>query len=242
MLTYRPMKKLLFLVFALPLLFAACKSDCIEDSGIHINKSVTLKVFDEIKVSGPLKLVLHQDSTYALQLSADSNIIDQIKTDVSGGEFKISLDPKKYCGTDSIVIHAGIGELKELTVENKSQVSSEGVLHVGELRIKLSDTTLLTLNLDGALVKTEVDGKAKINLTGQTGKHEFKSKGAIELDAFNFVSGIYDLVIEGVGKANINVLNELKVKTNGASEIYYKGNPKKVEEKKTGVGKLEKHN
>ncbi|MCD0489027.1 DUF2807 domain-containing protein [Pedobacter sp. MC2016-14] len=236
------MKKLSILMLFVPVVFAACKSKCLEDSGIHINKDVSLKVFDEIKVSGPLKLVIKQDSSYTLQLSADSNIIDQIKTEVSGGELKISLDPGKYCGQDSIVVHAGIGELKELEVENRSQVFSSGIVHVGELKVKLSDTTALTLNLDAAQLKTEVNGKSKISLSGQTGKHEFKSKGAIELNAFNFVSGLYDLNIEGVGKSNINVLNELKVKTNGASEIYYKGSPKKIEEKKNGIGKLEKAN
>jgi len=38
------------------------------------------------------------------------------------------------------------------------------------------------------------------------------------------------------------VLNELKVRTDGSSEIYYKGNPKKIDEKKSGATKLEKVN
>jgi hypothetical protein len=38
------------------------------------------------------------------------------------------------------------------------------------------------------------------------------------------------------------VLNELTVKTEGASEVYYKGNPKEVNEKKSGAAKLEKVN
>ncbi len=236
------MKKLSFLFLTIPVLFSACTSKCIEDSGIHITKNLTLNIFDEIKVSGPLKLVLHQDSSYSLQLSADSNLIDQIKTDVSGGEFRVTLDPEKYCGTDSIVVHAGIGELKKLTADNKSQVFGEGIIYAADLKISLSDTTIITLNLNTANLKTEVDGKAKINLSGQTGKHEFKSKGAIELNAFNFVAGYYNLDLEGVGKSNINVLNELKIKTSGASEIYYKGSPNKVDEKKNGIGKLQKVN
>ena len=236
------MKYNYFLILALPLLMVACKPKCIEDSGKHITKDLSLKVFDEIKVSGPLKLIIRQDSSYTLQLSADSNLIDQIKTEVSGGEFKISLDPKVYCGTDSIVVRAGIGELKKLTANKNSQIFGEGMIYVNELEIDLSDTTGVTLALNAAVLKTSLNGKTQFNLSGQAGRHELESKGSLVLNAFDFIAGIYDLDIEGLGRSNINVLNELKVKTSGSSEIYYKGSPKNVNEKKNGISKLEKVN
>jgi hypothetical protein len=236
------MKPTSFLILAIPLFMVACKPKCIEDSGKHITKDVSLKVFDEIKVSGPLKLVLRQDSSYTLQLSADSNLVDQIKTEVSGGEFKVSLDPKVYCGSDSVVVHVGIGELKKLAADKNSQVFGEGMIYVNKLDIDLHDTTSVNLSLNAAVLSTSLDGKTQLTLSGQTGKHELESKGSLVLNAFDFVSGMYDLDIEGLGRSNINVLNELKVKTSGSSEIYYKGSPKSVNEKKNGVSKLEKVN
>ncbi|MGN7204271.1 head GIN domain-containing protein [Pedobacter sp. SAFR-022] len=222
--------------------FAGCSSKCIEDSGNHIVRDITVSPFDEIEIDGPVKLVLRQDSSFKLAVSADSSIIDKIKTTVSGEKFKVSLDPMQYCGGDSIVIHAGIGALTEIKAAGASKVYSEGSLHVGDIDMKLSGATELNLNLYAGKVKTESDGAARLTLSGQAGAHELDSKGVLELNAFDFVVAQYDIDIQGTGKSNINVLNDLKVKTSGSSTIYYKGNPKNVSDKKSGTSKLEKVN
>jgi hypothetical protein len=222
--------------------FAGCSSKCIEDSGNHIVRDITVSPFNEIEIDGPVKLVLRQDSSFKIAVSADSSIIDKIKTTVSGEKFKVSLDPMQYCGSDSIVIHAGIGALTKVKAAGASKVYSEGSLHVGDLAMTLSGATELNLNLYAGKVKTESDGAARLTLSGQAGAHELDSKGVLELNAFDFVVAQYDIDIQGTGKSNINVLNDLKVKTSGSSTIYYKGNPKNVSDKKSGTSKLEKVN
>lgn len=230
------------LILSLSVFLVSCSSKCIEDSGNHIIKDLTLMPFDEIEISGPVKLVLKQDSSFKFTVSADSNIIEKIKTTVSGETLKINLDPMNYCGSDSIVIHAGIGALSEIKAAGASKVFSEGALHVGDMELNLSGATELNLNLYAGKLTTKSDGAARLNLSGQAGIHKLNSKGMLELNAFNFVVGQYDVNIEGTGKSNINVLNDLKVKTSGASSIYYKGSPKNVSEKKSGTSKLEQVN
>lgn len=232
----------IYLLIAASTILSSCSSKCIEDSGKHIIKDATVKPFDEIEISGPIKLVLKQDSSFAITISADSNILEEIKPDVSGHTFKVSLDPMKYCGTDSIIIHAGIGALKVIKATGSSKVYTDGKIYLGDIDLDLTGAPDLNLNMNAANVKTEVDGAAKIILTGQAGSHKVESKGMLNLDAFSFVVGVYDLDIEGTGKSSINVLNDLKVNTSGASEIYYKGSPKNVSEKKSGTAKLEKVN
>jgi len=232
----------LTLILAATISFAGCSTKCIEDSGNHIVKDLTVTPFDEIDISGPVKLVLRQDSSFKISLSADSNIVDKIKSSVSGGKFKVSLDPMQYCGTDSIIIHAGIGALNEIKAAGASKVYSEGAVHVGDIDMKLSGATELNLNLFAGKVKTTSEGAARLTLSGQAGTHDLNSKGVLELNAFDFVVAEYDIDIEGTGKSNINVLNDLDVKSTGSSAIYYKGNPKKVSDKKSGTSKLEKVN
>lgn len=236
------MKKTALYILAVTLLFAACKSKCIEDSGIHSSKDFSLKPYDEITVSGPIKLLLRQDSSFKLNIGADSNIIASVKAEVSGHELTVKLDPAKYCGTDSIIVTAGIGELKKLSANEAVRVYTTSKINLNDVVIDLSGATVLKLDMNVGKLTLNNDGSAKINLIGQAGVHQLKSKGSISLNAFDFVTGVYDLDIEGAGKSNINVLNDLKVKTTGATEIYYKGNPKNVEEKKSGVSKLQKVN
>jgi hypothetical protein len=236
---YITMKKLTFLILVLPILWSACKTKCVEDSGVRTSRGQTVKEFNEIEIAGPIKLVLHQDSTFQVKVSADSNVVNLVETKVSGGTLKLKLDTAAYCGKDSIVVHAGIAQLKSLKAESPSKVVSAGRLNVDELKLRLNGSTELKLDLNAGKVTTEVEGATKIHLTGQAGTHLFKAKGAVELDAFDFVVGIYDLNIKGVGKANINVLNDLKVATSGATSIFYKGNPKNVKEDKSGSSSIQ---
>lgn len=236
------MKKILAIALFIPFLFSGCSSECIEDSGIHIAKGLTVKPFDKIDVRGAMKLILIQDSTYALKIEADSNVIEHIEAEVSGSELKLTMKKGSYCGSDSIVVYAGIGELKQLTAAGAVHVRSEGAIYGKDISMVFSGSTEATLDLRVASLTTGIDGVGKLKLSGQAGSHKLSTQGSAEIDAFNFVSGAYDIHIVGTGKANINVLNDLKVETEGSSEVYYKGNPKNVDEKKTGATKLEKVN
>jgi hypothetical protein len=46
------------LILSLTVFLASCSSKCVEDSGNHIIKDLTVTPFNEIEISGPVKLVL----------------------------------------------------------------------------------------------------------------------------------------------------------------------------------------
>ncbi|WP_316788003.1 head GIN domain-containing protein [Pedobacter frigoris] len=236
------MKKISIIALALPVFAAACTSECIEDSGKNIHIESVVKNFDQIKVEGAIKLVLKQDSTYSIRIEADSNIMKHITADVSGKELKVKLDDSKYCGSDSIVVYAGIGELKKINADGAVKIVGDGRIYGNDVDFKFAGTSDVNLDLSVAKLVTKIDGNGLLTLRGQSGVHDLDTKGTAKVNAFDFVSGVYDIDVDGIGKANINVLNELKVRTSGSSEIYYKGNPKKVDEKKSGATKLEKVN
>lgn len=240
--TFNRMKNISLIALFIPVLFAGCEKKCIEDSGKSVSRSIIVKNFDKISVDGAIKLILTQDSSYAVGVAADSNIISYVKAEVSGSELKVKLDYDNYCGTESIVVRAGIGELKQLELEGSVKVTGEGRIYANDVNLVFSGASDVSLDLSAAKVTTKVDGVGKIALAGQAGMHDLKINGTAKVDAFNFIVGVYHIETDGTGKANINVLNELKVKTSGSSEIYYKGNPKKVDEKKSGATKLEKVN
>lgn len=226
----------------LPALLAGCSSSCIEDSGIHLQNKTIVKPFDKINVSGAIILQLHQDSSYAINLATDSALIKYIKIDVSNSQLNIKVKEHTYCGKDSIVVQAGIAALKELKADGSNKISGNGRINTGDLKLNLAGSSDLSLDLAAGSLTTSSDGTSKITLSGQAGSHTVEAKGIVEIDAFNFPSGIYKIGITGSGKANINVLNELSVNTEGSSEISYKGNPAKVDEKKSGAATLKKVN
>jgi len=236
------MKKIVQIALLSPLLLTACSSNCVEDSGKHIQIESVVKAFDKIKVEGAFKLVLNQDSSYAIRIEADSAIMKYVRADVSSGELNVKLSDKKYCGSDSITVYAGIGMLKALDTEGAVKVSGAERIYADDLKFEFSGSSEVDLDLSVRKLETKLEGVVNLKLKGQAGTHDLDSKGTVKIDAFDFVTGVYDIDMDGTAKANVNVLNELKINTAGATEIYYKGNPKKVEEKKSGAAKLEKVN
>jgi hypothetical protein len=234
-------KQLLYLL-VLPMLFTACKSKCVEDLGIKSTRDYALKPFDEIKLSGPIRLVMRQDSTFKVNVQADSAVIELVKVAVSGHELELKLDAKQYCGKDSVIISAGIGDLKKLKAEGAGHIYTSSLINVNELELNLAGATALMMQMNAGKLTTITDGAANLSLLGQAGVYQLKSKGAVQVTAFDFVTGTSDINVEGVAKLKINVLNELKINSTGSADISYKGSPRKVEEKKTGTYKLEKVN
>ncbi|MCX2480684.1 DUF2807 domain-containing protein [Pedobacter sp. MC2016-15] len=231
----------LLYLLVLPVLFTACNSKCVEDLGIHSTRETTVKPFDEIKLSGPIRLVMRQDSSFKVNVQADSAVIDLVKVNVSGHELELKLDAKQYCGKDSIIISAGIGDLKKLKADGAGHIYTSSLINVNELEMNLSGATSLMMQMNAGKLSTTTDGTANLALSGQASVYTLKSKGAVDLTAFDFVTGLSDVNVEGVARLKINVLNELKINSTGSATISYKGNPK-VNEKKTGTYKLEKVN
>lgn len=236
------MKKLAIIACLLPFLFTGCNTDCIEDSGHHIEKNTVVKPFDKISVAGSIILILRQDSSYAVRVATDSNLMKYVKVDVDGTQLSIKVKEEAYCGKDSIVVEAGIGALKELKGDGAIKVSGKERIYASDLKLSMAGSSEVTMDLSAGNLSTNLDGTGKLKLTGQTGSHTLTATGIANVEAFNFISGLYKISVTGTAKANINVLNELDVSTEGSSEISYKGNPAKVNEKKSGAAVLKKVN
>lgn len=236
------MKYHVIVAFFIAASFAGCKTKCVEDSGKRGTKVDTVKVFDKIEAKGLIKIVLKQDSSYVVKVEADSNVVDIVKASVSGSKLKIELDSARYCGKDSVLVYVGVGSLKELSIAGNVNLVSSGRLNAEDIKLSLLENCTVSLDLNVAKLITKVDGIGHLWLSGQAGTHILTSKGTLDIKASDFVVGIYNLQTDGIGNGDINVLNELKVNTNGSSTIHYKGNPKKVDRKNTGNSVLEKVN
>lgn len=236
------MKKLTAIVCLLLFLFTGCDTDCIEDSGHHIERNTVVKPFDKISVAGSVILILRQDSSYAVRIATDSNLMKYVKVDVSGSQLSIKVKEEAYCGKDSIVVEAGIGALKELKGDGAIKVSGKERIYAGDLKLIMAGSSEVTMDLSAGNLSTSLDGTGTLKLTGQTGSHTLMVTGIADVEAFGFISGLYKINVTGTAKANINVLNELNINTEGSSEISYKGNPAKVNEKKSGAAVLKKVN
>lgn len=229
-------------VFLTAILFTtqACKDNCLQGSGNEKADKRQLTAFNQLEITGSFNVTLIQDSSNAVTITADDNIVSVIKTDVSGDKLKISSDKKNLCSTKEIAITIGVRDLKSISASGAVDMVSSGHLNLGDLELNLAGATKVNLNLTAANLETEASGVNEITLKGQARSHNVEFSGSGNLKAFDLVAGNYNIESAGQSDCEINVLNELNIHTTGASEIKYKGTPKKINKSKTGALTLTK--
>jgi hypothetical protein len=89
-------------------------------------------------------------------------------------------------------------------------------------------------------VITKASGSSEIRLKGQAGSHEVDLSGSGKVEAVDFEVGNYRINTSGSSQLRINVLNDLQVNSSGSSDIAYRGNPKRINNDKSGSSSLQR--
>ena len=220
---------------------SACRFNCVHGSGHMVSDDRKVSDFNMISISGDYKVVLKQDSSMSLKITADDNLIKYIKTEVSGDRLRI-YSKRNLCNNGQLTINIGIRNLEELKASGAVEVESDGNIRTQDLRFKLSGATKITMNLNAANVTTSGSGATELNLKGQATSHDIDLSGVGHVYAFDFVVGSCDIQTSGAGHCEVNVLNSLSVHSSGASEVRYRGNPSNVTNDKSGASSVEKVN
>jgi len=219
---------------------SSCDDNCIQGSGHQVTETRKVVDFKKIDISGAFKVILKQDSSLTVTITADDNIMKHIKTPVKGDELYIK-NKRGTCSTSETVVTIGVHNLDEISTSGSNEVSSNGTLVTKDLSIGMSGDSKITLTLNAANVSTEGSGSSELYLTGQASSHKIDFSGDGKLSAYGFIVGDYDIETSGSSDCEVNVLHNLHVSTSGSSDIKYKGNPS-ITEEKSGSSSLEKVN
>jgi hypothetical protein len=224
------------------LLLSSCRLHCVKGSGKEAAENRKVADFTKLDISGSYKVVLKQDSSLSVAITADDNLLKYIKTEVNGDKLKISTDNKNFCTDRDIVITVGVHNIEAIKASGAIDIKSDGKIVAKNFGFDLSGATKINMDLDAADVSTDGSGVTEITLRGQASSHHVDLSGGGKIHAFDFIVGNYDIETSGASDCDINVLHELSVNSSGASDIKYKGNPTTINNKKAGISSITKVN
>ncbi len=224
------------------LLLSSCRLNCVKGSGKEASATRKVGDFTRLDISGSYKIILKQDSTLGISLTGDDNLLELVKTEVSGDELKISTGSKNICANRDMFIVIGVRNLEQIKASGAIDINSNGKIVAKNFKFDLSGATKINMDLDAAAVTTEGSGVTEVTLRGQATSHRIDLSGGGKIHAFDFIVGNYDIETSGASDCDINVLHELSVNSSGASDIKYKGNPTTINNKKAGISSITKVN
>ena len=165
-----------------------------------------------------VEIVAQKD--FSVEVEADDNLLQYIKTDVSGGT--LELKTEKRLNTHSrIRVRVYAPDIEKLEVGGASH------------------TTLRNLANDA--LRVDSGGASKVTLEGRTGNLNIDMGGASRVDAGGLSAVNVTVDGGGASKAMVTVSRELNADLGGASRLEYSGNPQHVKKKTSGGSTVSQH-
>jgi hypothetical protein len=189
----------------------------VKGSGVAASEKRDESGFKSVDVGGVFQVEITAQKDYAVEVSADDNLLQYIKTEVDGDTLRISTEKRINSQTPIIV-----------------RISAPNIEHVdasGASKVTVSDLKNSKFGLD-------ISGASKVNLSGETAILTIDVSGASKIDAENLNSANASVHATGASKVTLNATEELNADASGASKISYGGNPKNVEKKSSGASSV----
>lgn len=94
------------------------------------------------------------------------------------------------------------------------------------------------MRINSDSIEANLSGSGDITLRGKTKSLEANVSGSGDIEAFELVAERSKVALSGSGNISTNCSEFIEARVAGSGDIEYKGNPKKIDTKVAGSGKI----
>jgi len=211
------MKRLdLIILSLLVLLSLGCGWKGIRGNGKIKTEARPVTAFTRVDAGGFYELEWHPGAP-SLSLTTDENLLAHIETRMAGDVLKIEM-------------HGTFSPTRGIKIAITSPALTGASLS-GAVKFDAAQISAATFAL-------ETSGATRVTLAGKVSRLLASLTGASKLKAADLPAEEVELSVTGAGKADVTVSNLLRVSITGAGKVTYGGQPKSVEKRITGAGKI----
>jgi hypothetical protein len=208
----------LMVILAALLALAGCSFN--KGSGNVVDDTRSVSGFSRISVGGNAKVIVEQNGSESLTISAEDNLLPYLTSQVRGDTLELGIQTDvSIRPTRDIVYHITVKELRGLSISGS-----------GDVDIRNVDTDQLAI---------EVDGSGEITAAGRADTQTISISGAGDYQAKDLESSVTVIDIAGTGSAQVSASQSLDVTISGSGDIEYSGDPS-VTKSISGSGEVRK--
>lgn len=186
-------------------------------SGTKASEVRDLRGFRSIDVGGVFHVEITAQKDFSVEVEADDNLLEFIKTEVHGDTLHIETR-KKLSTHNPIRVRIFAPDVEKLDVSGAANVTVTEIKNTG--------------------IEVESSGASKIKLAGETSKLIVDVSGATKVDAENLKADNVTAEASGASHVGVNVSGQLRAHASGASKILYLGTPTSVDKKTSGASSV----
>ncbi|MGJ8685581.1 MAG: head GIN domain-containing protein [Nonlabens sp.] len=211
------------------------------------NGEVTTQTFntsdyDGVAVAGSMDVTLVPGTEGKITVSAESNIMEHLKIEVSSGKLIIgtknntSINPKR-----AIKVTVPVKSIDYASVSGSGEIMSDMTLKSRNFRLKVSGSGDMNLNIETDNLKASVTGSGDMAITGRAENLDASVTGSGDLKATGLKANNVEASVTGSGDVAVYINGgDFKARVTGSGDIRYKGTTRNVDKKVTGSGDIDK--
>ncbi|MGH2772298.1 MAG: GIN domain-containing protein [Actinomycetota bacterium] len=176
-------------------------------SGVAKTETRPVSGISEVSIRGSATLMIDQTGTESLQVEAEDNLLEHLRSDVVGRRLELGLKP-------GVSIESTRPIIFRLTVARLAAVQGSGS---GEIDIKA---------LSGDSIEIGLSGSFDIKAAGSVTRQSLNISGSGDYSAEGLDSKEAQVQISGSGEAVVKVADKLDVSVRGSGSVRYSGSPR----------------
>ena len=236
-------KILTFLSFAL---LSSVITSCILGPSVSGNGNVTKEQrevgsFEKIKVTRGLNVYLTQGDVPKIIVEADENLLEYIETEVDD-EMLIITSSAMIRKSKSLKVHVTATDLSEIRATAGSNVNSKDLISSDDLEISGSAGSNIKLRINARDVEVSASAGSNITLEGNANDIELKASAGSNIKAEDLKTNECDAHTSSGANIWIKVEKEFDASASSGGNVFYYGNPKNTNIKKSSGGNVIQRN
>ena len=193
----------------------------------------------ELNFSG--NITLKQGSNFEVIAEGQQNIIDNIRTDVRNGVWKVDFI-KNVRKANGVHVYITMPTLSRVQLNGSGNMKTSNTFDgLNELNAGLSGSGNLSMSVNASSIENRISGSGNVVLKGSADRISIGISGSGNFDARNMESEVCSVRISGSGNARVHANNELDARISGSGDVTYRGNPN-VNSSCSGSGKVRSAN
>ena len=215
----------------------------IDGNGERATETRPLQGFTAVAADGPLDVQIQRGDVFNVEVSIDSNLLRDLRTDLidGGATLSIDLDGRVWDILPGPHVIVTMPVLQRAALNGSGSVSASGFQQADPVALELDGSGLLTY--DGEVPSAQVRswGSGDVRLHGGAGSLDARLDGSGAVDARDFPTATADLSLSGSGDLAANVSGAARVTLTGSGNVDLYGGAVVERESVSGSGSFNQH-
>lgn len=177
--------------------------------------------FDYISAQEGLAVYVTQDDTFKIEVEADENIIDHIKTDIKNGRLKVHSDINLGRGTKKIYV--SLPEVHKLSVSSGARIETKNTVTADDLTLAGTSGGQLEIDMISNELEIDATSGASLNINGTADRADIDVSSGGTINARDLQTKNCKADASSGGNIRVQVSKNLIADASSGGSIQYTG-------------------